>query len=46
MKKEYEAPTLKVWGSVETLTAVGRTREGTDFHSGSVNPPGHENKPV
>lgn len=46
MKKSYRTPELKVWGSVATLTAVGNTRQGTDFRNGSVNPPGHDNRPV
>lgn len=41
MKKTYQAPQLKVWGSVAQITAVGNTRPGTDNREGSVNPPGH-----
>ncbi|HEX7001073.1 MAG TPA: lasso RiPP family leader peptide-containing protein [Trueperaceae bacterium] len=44
-KKAYEAPQLKRWGDVATLTKVGQTHPGTDIRQGSVNPPGHDNNP-
>ncbi|WP_118840594.1 lasso RiPP family leader peptide-containing protein [Salinibacter ruber] len=40
--ESYEPPTLKAWGTVEELTAVGNTDPGTDMKDGSVNPPGHD----
>lgn len=35
-KKQYQAPELKRWGNVSTLTKVGKTRPGTDGCFGSV----------
>lgn len=38
--KEYHAPKLTVWGSVEELTACGYTNDGQDTMGGSVRNPG------
>lgn len=42
MRKTYQTPQLKEWGTVAQLTATGQTRPGTDVYEGSVNPAGHE----
>lgn len=43
-KKSFQKPELVEFGEISSLTAVGKTRPGSDMHFGSVNPPGHDNK--
>ena len=36
MKKPYEKPQVRDWGTVAELTATGQTKPGGDMKSGSV----------
>jgi hypothetical protein len=44
-KKPFRSPELVEFGEISSLTAVGKTNPGSDMHFGSVNPPGHDNRP-
>ncbi|MDT8342713.1 MAG: hypothetical protein RQ751_14475 [Longimicrobiales bacterium] len=36
MKKTYEKPGIKSWGTVADLTATGKTKPGNDAKGGSA----------
>jgi hypothetical protein len=36
MKKDYQKPEIKAWGTVADLTATGMTNPGNDAKAGSV----------
>ncbi|NNF28111.1 MAG: lasso RiPP family leader peptide-containing protein [Gemmatimonadetes bacterium] len=36
MKKPYEKPQIRDWGTVAELTATGKTNPGNDLKSGSA----------
>lgn len=35
-KREYQAPRIEEWGTVQDLTQTGLTRPGTDAKGGSI----------